>query len=346
MGSQYVAMDVGNDFSVRNFIGNQWIIDDRQTNIFEFRQNVLGVYTTGSYEGGKWGLKLGLRMESTELNTILRNTDEKNNQNYSNLFPSVHSSYKLSEAISMQMGYSRRIFRPRMWDLNPFFNIRNDFSIRQGNPSLLPEFTDAYEVSTILTGKKASANASIYHQYTTDKIDRVATFQDNVSITAPYNIGTNRTTGLELNGKYTANKRVSLNGDFNFGLFSRQGTFENADFDFNASIWSSKLTAKIKLLYDFDLETTGQFRSKEQTVQGEQVSMLWANLGIRKKILEGKGVFSISVRDVFASRIQENFTLQPNFELYGRSLRGRFITLGFSYGFGKGEAMEYTGRRR
>ena len=346
MGSQYVAMDVGNDFSVRNFIGNQWIIDDRQTNVFEFRQNVLGVYTTGSYEGEKWGLKLGLRMESTELNTILRNTDEKNNQNYSNLFPSVHSSYKLSEAVSMQMGYSRRIFRPRMWDLNPFFNIRNDFAIRQGNPSLLPEFTDAYEVSTILTGKKASANASIYHQYTTDKIDRVATFQDNVSITAPYNIGTNRTTGLELNGKYTASKRVSLNGDFNFGLFSRQGTFENTDFDFNASIWSSKLTAKIKLLYDFDLETTGQFRSKEQTVQGEQASMLWANLGIRKKILEGKGVFSISVRDVFASRIQENFTTQPNFELYGRSLRGRFITLGFSYGFGKGEAMEYTGRRR
>lgn len=345
-GSQYVALDVGNDFSVSNFIGNEWVVNDGLTNVFEFDQNVLGVYTTGAYEGNKWGLKLGVRMENTELNTLLRNTEEKNNQNYTNLFPSVHSSYKISKAISMQMGYSRRIFRPRMWDLNPFFNIRNDFAIRQGNPNLQPEFTDAYEISAILTGKKASANASVYHQYTTDKIDRVSTFQDNVSITAPYNIGTNRTTGLELNGKYDATKRISLNGDFNYGVFVRQGIFENNDFDFTASIWSSKLTAKIKLPYEFDFETTGQYRSREQTVQGEQSSQLWADVGIRKKILKGKGVFSFSVRDLFISRIQENFTTQPNFELYGRSLRGRFITFGFSYGFGKGEAMEYSGRRR
>lgn len=345
-GSQYVTTDVGNDFEVSNFIGEEWVINDGLTNVFDFDQNVLGIYTTGSYEGDKWGLKLGVRMEQTELNTLLRNTDQKNSQNYLDFFPSVHSSYKLSKAVSMQMGYSRRIFRPRMWDLNPFFNIRNDFAIRQGNPNLLPEYTDAYEISTILTGKKVSANASIYHQYTTDKIDRVSTFEENISITAPYNIGTNRTTGLELNGKYTATKRLSLNADFNYGIFVREGTFENTDFDFIASIWSTKVTAKLKLPYDIDIESTGQYRSREQTVQGEQSGMLWADLGLRKKILDGKGVFSFSVRDLFASRIQENFTTQPRFELYGRSLRGRFITLGFSYGFGKGEAMEYSGRRR
>lgn len=346
VGSQYVATDVGNDFSVSNLLNNEWVVNEGLTNVFEFDQNVLGVYTTGSYEDKKWGLKLGLRMENTQLNTLLKNTDERNNRNYSNFFPTVHTSYKLTQAISMQLGYSRRIFRPRMWDLNPFFNIRNDFAVRQGNPDLQPEFTDSYELSTIFTGKKTSLNTSVYHKYTTEKIDRVSTFQDNVSITAPYNIGTNTTTGLELNGKYTATKRISFNGDFNYGVFIREGRFEQTDFDFTASIWSSKLTGKVKLPFDFDFETTGQFRSKEQTIQGTQSSRLWADLGLRKKIKEGKGVFSLSVRDIFASRIDENFTNQPDFYLYSRGYRGRFITFGFSYGFGKGEAMEYSGQRR
>ena len=62
--------------------------------------------------------------------------------------------------------------------------------------------------------------------------------------------------------------------------------------------------------------------------------------------MNGKGVINLSVRDVFASRIMESEAYQPTFYLYNWQQRGRFITLGFSYGFGKGEAMEYSGRRR
>ena len=62
--------------------------------------------------------------------------------------------------------------------------------------------------------------------------------------------------------------------------------------------------------------------------------------------MDGKGVFNLSVRDLFASRIRESETNQANFFLYNWSRRGRFITLGFSYGFGKGEAIEFEGGRR
>ena len=346
LGSQFVSMDVGNDFSVSNLIGNEWEIDDRQTNNFEFIQNVLGVYTTGAYEDDKWGLKLGLRVENTELNTLLQNTNERNNQNYLNFSPTVHSSYKLTDYFSVQAGYSRRIFRPRMRDLNPFFNIRNDFAIRQGNPNLLPEFTDSYEVSSIFTKKKLSLNTSLYVKYTTNKIDRVAIVEENVSRTAPYNIGTSQSTGIEINGKYSFSNRVSFNGDFNYSIFERVGSFEGTDFDFTAAIWTSKIKGKVKLPFDFDIESTGQFRSKVQTVQGIQSGMVFANIGVRKKMMNGRTILSLSVRDIFASRINETEAIQPEFYLYSRNLRGRFITFGFSYGFGKGEAMEYTGRRR
>lgn len=345
-GAQYVLNDVSNDFAVSDLVNGDWVENANLTNIFEFTQNVLGMYGTGAYEGEKWGLKLGLRVENTDLSTFLVNTLETNDRNFTNFFPTLHTSYKITEKISMQAGYSRRIFRPRLWDLNPFFNIRNNFSVRTGNPNLLPEFTDSYELASIYIFGKTSLNFSVFYRYTTDVVERVSTFENNVSTFKPLNIGTNRSTGIELNGKYEATKWLTLNGDFNYNYFSRQGELEATSFDFTGDQWSSKMTAKLKLPADFDFEITGNYQSRFKTVQSERADMLFADLGLRKKILKGKGVFNFSIRDIFVSRIQETVTNQPSFYLYNRELRGRFVTFGFSYGFGKGEAMEYLGQRR
>ncbi|RQH15550.1 hypothetical protein D5R40_34050 [Okeania hirsuta] len=45
----------------------EFVNNPNLTNIFEYDQKVLGVYGTGSYENDVWGLKLGLRMENTDL---------------------------------------------------------------------------------------------------------------------------------------------------------------------------------------------------------------------------------------------------------------------------------------
>ena len=345
-GAQYEVNDVSNDFEVSDWIDGEFVSNAGLTNIFNYDQDVLGVYTTGAYEGERWGLKVGLRLENTQLNTLLETTDETNNQNFTNLFPSVHTSYKVNEGFSLQAGYSRRIFRPRLWDLNPFFNIRNNFSVRTGNPNLLPEFTDSYELTSIFILGEATVNFGVYHRLTTEVIERISTFENNVNTTRPFNIGENRTTGLELNAKYSPSRKLSFLADLNYGYFIREGSFEDFSFDFDADQWSGKLTTKLKLPADFDVEVTGHYRSAVQTVQAVISGNVFADFGLRKKILKGKGVVNLSVRDVFASRIRESEALQPTFYSYNFSQRGRFIALGFSYGFGKGEAMEFSGQRR
>ncbi|MCR9289663.1 MAG: TonB-dependent receptor [Bacteroidetes bacterium] len=345
-GAQYLLNDVSNDFAVSDLEGDIWVQNEGLTNIFEYDQKVLGVYGTGSYEDEKWGLKLGLRVENTDLETFLVNTEKSNNQNFTNLFPSAHTSYKVSDRFSLQAGYSKRIFRPRLWDLNPFFNIRNNFSIRTGNPDLQPEFTDSYEVASIYIFDNASFNLGVYYRYTTDVVERISTFENNVNTFKPLNIGTNRSTGIEINGKYSPIEWFSIIGDINYNYFNREGSLEAVSFDFTADQWSSKMTTKFKLPADIDFEVTGQYQSKVKTVQGVTSDNLFADLGLRKKILKGRGVFNLSVRDVFASRIRESETNQATFYLYNWGQRGRFVTFGFSYGFGKGEAMEFSGQRR
>ena len=345
-GAQYVINDVGNDFEVRELIDGAYVVNEDLTNNFEWNQKVLGLYATGAYEKEKWGIKAGLRLEQTNVNTLLTNTNQSNERDYSNFFPTLHTSYKISDNFSLQAGYSKRIFRPRLWDLNPFFNIRNNFNIRVGNPNLQPEFTDSYELTSIYKIGKASLSSSLYHRYTTDVVERVSTFKDNVTFYTPENIGTNSSIGFETNGKYSPNTWLTLTGDFNFNYFDRAGTFENQVFDFTGSQWSSRLGSKIGFPTDIDLELTGNYRSGFETLQGEQTGFAFMDLGIRKKIFKGKAIVNLGVRDVFASRIQERFVNQPTFETYSFGQRGRFFTLGISYGFGKGEAMTYSGGRR
>lgn len=344
-GGMYELNDVGNDFMVVDRYGEILVVDSGQTNNFEYDQSVLGVYGTGSYEGEKWGIKLGLRVEQTDLKTLLTITNEANNQNYTNYFPTVHTSLKLSEFVQLQAGYSRRIFRPRLWDLNPFFNIRNNFNIRQGNPELLPEFGDSYEVTGIFIREKLSMSASVYHLYTTDKIVRVTSFQESVSTTKPLNIGSDRSTGVEVTGKYTALKWLTLTGEFNYGFFRREGEFEGQNFDFEGDRWSSELTAKAKMKNGWEAEVSGEHQSDVLTVQGMTSGYTSAGIGLRKKISDGKWIVDLSVRDVFASRIRESIVEEGDTYFYSFSQRGRFLRLGVSYSFGKGEAMTYTGRR-
>lgn len=346
LGSQYVIMDISNDYAVSDLVNDNWVPNEGLTNVFEYDQKVFAFYATGAYEAKKWGVKIGLRVENTDLKTFLVNTNKTNTQNYTNLFPSAHATYKISERFSMQLGYSRRIFRPRLWDLNPFFNIRNNFTIRSGNPDLLPEFTDSYELTGIYIFDKLSLNLSVYHRYTTAVIERVSSFEDNVNTFMPMNVGQRNATGVEFNAKYTPIKWLTINGDFNYNYFSRQGTFGSNNFNFNASQWSAKLTTKFQLPYDIDLELRGDYRSAYQTVQSTIGANYTLNIGIRKKLLKGKAVISLSVRDLLATRIRETEIAQEDFYIYSFGQRGRFITLGFSYGFGKGEAMEYSGGRR
>ena len=345
-GFQYGNNDVSNDFEVKDELDGQWMVNTGLTNVFEFVQGVLGVYGMAAFESDTWGVQLGLRTENTRVNTLLVNTDEKNKQNFTDLFPSINTSYKFNTNFSLQAGYSRRIYRPRLWDLNPFFNIRNSFNYRKGNPDLKSEYSDSYEISAIYLKGITSLNMSLYQLYTTNTIESVTTFQNNISVSGPENLGTKRVNGIELNGKITPSKKIVINGDFNYNSFDRKASWQNQSFDFKGNNWSSEITSKFKFPKDLDLELSWNYQSGFKTIDGESAPSQFLNLGARKKLLRGKGVISVNIRDLFATRVRENQTIRKDFNIWSRSVYGRFWVIGFSYGFGKGEAMEFRGRRR
>ena len=205
VGAKYIVNDIVYDYLVADWIGNEWINNLGFTNVFGYDQYVSGVYTTYSIEHKRVGVQGGLRYEHTRLETELQTTNQSNRQDYANFFPSAHVSYKLTDNLSTQFGYSRRISRPGLWDLNPFNSFRDNFNISVGNPNLQPEFTDALEWSVIQNWKKASLNTIAFYRHTTDVINDWVTVLDNVSYTSPRNIGETRDLGAEFSVKIQSN---------------------------------------------------------------------------------------------------------------------------------------------
>lgn len=67
LGSQYNITDVNSNYKVSNLTGGIWLNDANLTNTFNYNQGVFATYGTLGYEGEKWGLKAGLRVENTNL---------------------------------------------------------------------------------------------------------------------------------------------------------------------------------------------------------------------------------------------------------------------------------------
>ncbi|NOU60334.1 outer membrane beta-barrel family protein [Marinifilum caeruleilacunae] len=324
--------------------GEDWLVNDNLSNKFEFDQNISALYSTYAYEGEKISFKLGLRAEHEYKKSKLENTQENNSSNDTRLFPIFHTSYKMNEGFSLQAGYSKRIRRPHMWDLNPFESFRDPLNISKGNPDLKPSLSDAFEITAIRQFKSGSINASVFYTHTKDVVDDIYFVNDNVRTTMPVNVGKSKNTGVEINSKLEPLQWLSLLAEANFTAYKRTGSYEEQDFDFSNESWSARMTAKFKLPYQIDAEYKFRYRSKAESLQGFYKAISYSDFGIRKKFMKGKAVINLSVKDVFDSRKRKFESKSSDFYTYSEHRRsGRLWVVGISFGFGKGETMEYSG---
>ncbi|WP_111307884.1 TonB-dependent receptor domain-containing protein [Confluentibacter sediminis] len=348
-GLKFGNRKLKNDYVVDDLSDGNWRNNTNFTNVFQFNENLWAGYSTYGQEFGKFGVKAGLRLENTRLLTELENTNEKNKQNYTDLFPSLHTSYKFTDALSLQLSYSRRISRPDMFSLNPFESISDQFSQFQGNPALKPEYSNSYEFGTIQNLDKGSLFASVYARTTNNTVEETQQLVNGITIVKPLNIGKRNDLGIEFNGSYRLVDWFKMTSEFNWFYYKRTGNYLNQSFNFNSNQWSAGLISTFKIPIDLDAEVSLNYTSKEKQLLQTKNSNFYSNLGLKKKLFTNRVAVNVSVRDLFNSRRWNTIVDQPS--LYrSQNFRwgGRQINLSVSIKLGKadvegGEMGDYGG---
>lgn len=302
-------------------------------NYFIYKENINGAYLIYGNKRHKFSWQTGLRAEHTDVNTILRETNEENPRDYFNFFPSVHLTYELPQNNAVQWSYSRRVRRPVYNDLSPFTTFTDSRNFWSGNPDLNPEFSDVLELGHIKYFDKGSLSSSIYYRHTVDKIGSIRRLDDaGNAATRPENLRSENAVGLEFACTYAPKKWWKLDGNFNLFHAVIDGSNLESEYRAETNSWFARATSKFLLPKNLDFQVRGNYEAPQKTVQGSRKALYYLDLAGSKDVLRNKGTLTLSVSDLFNTRKMRNVTEADNFRTEGTfQWRRRQVNLTFNY---------------
>ena len=301
--------------------------------IFDYDENIHAAYGLISYKQKKVSYQAGLRAEWTDVKTILEETNEINPRKYMNLFPSAHFTYELLKENSIQLSYSRRVRRPFYNDLSPFFTFSDNRNYFAGNPDLNPEFSDVIEVGHLKTFDKGSISSSVYYRHTNAKIQSIRTVDENGnSTTLPQNLNSEEAVGAEFISNYSPFTWWKI--DFNINFFHAEVDGSNIlkEYKTSTNTWFARQTSRFNFPKYLDFQVRINYEAPQNTVQGRQLSLCYADFSASRDFLKSKGTINLNILDIFNTRWSKYISRGPNFYSRGESLpRRRQVNLTVNY---------------
>jgi outer membrane receptor protein involved in Fe transport len=326
---------------------------------YKFHDEVWAAYTTYSFKKGRFSYLLGLRAESSNYQGTLLNVKGQDSLNFKvefpiSLFPSIFSTYKLTDKQDLQLNYTRKINRPNFFQLMPFPDYSDPQNINIGNAGLQPEFTNSFELSYNNTYKKnANFLASLYFKHTSNLITRYVYRDINALIPGDsayfstyINANYSFATGLELTNKMAVSKSWDMTVNLNIFSSSLRADLPNEKFSNNLVSWFGKVINNFKLKKSWSIQLSGDYQARtvlppggggmgggrggfgggggmmwgggpQTTAQGYNLPRYGVDLAIRKDWTwkNGQtGSLTLSMNDIFKTQLFQSYSESAFFQ--------------------------------
>lgn len=355
-----ISADFSNERNdVRSFerrnSNNPFVSQDNLTNDFEYKQNVYAWYGMWSGKLKRFGYKVGLRGELSDISWIQHNTGASDDlDTYGNLFPSLFLTYNITDADELQFSAIRRITRPRGFRLNPNPNMSDSTTISYGNPDLHPEEAFSGEMNYLHTTPKGHVyTVSAYYKFTDDVIEQYSWTEmadEKVILKSTFaNLNRSHSTGLELIAKHkfkplTLTTNVNLyyynlvGGDTQIEVTDSKGTLVRRDLSLrkrDGFSWDFKEGIDFRLPKNITGQFTLNYRSPRVAAQGKNNNSFFMNIGLKRQFLDKKLSLAFNVRDILNTNKRNMETWSDSFHQVSKTTRnGRTFNLNASYSFG------------
>ncbi|SHK08020.1 TonB-dependent receptor [Rhodothermus profundi] len=308
------------------------------TNTFRYTLQRHAAYGILNYDQDWWGVQLGLRIEQAYTAFEQKTLGETYRQRYFNLFPSIFLSFRPTETHQVRLSYSKRIRRPRTWQLNPLSDLRDPLFRRQGNPYLDPEYTHAFEFSYSWLSSSFTLTLTPYYRYTVDVIRWYETLDpaSGTSIITFKNLASRNDWGLETIGTFRMGQWLNAHASLNFFRVTTDGSNVDTDFGSDAIGWSTRLNATLQLRPGLSLQFFYFYRAPMDIENGRISSHSMATLAVRQQLLDRRASLSLRISDLFNTmRIQTEREDEQFYQRFYRSWNAQQVFLTFTYTFGR-----------
>lgn len=346
-GYQVTAQHIDNDYFFNGLdeVSKNYDLSNR----FIYDEQVHALYGIYSNEKNKFAYSFGIRAEQALVDAESVNAENPFFSNdYFELYPSGSVSYKVSEKATVQASYSRRVNRPRSRSLNPFVQVRDSLNFRRGNPELLPEFINSYEVNYLVYSKKGTFSTGLYYRKTNDVISRFQDVRDNGVVFSTWrNLTSAQNYGLEIVGTYRPSKKLRFTANTNIYRSVINGENLESDLTNSGYLASGRVSGNYTFKTKTELQIASFFRSAGVGVQGNYRPVSSIDIALKQPVLKGKGEITLRVSDILNTRDFEIDIDQAGLDQYFRFKReSRIVFLGFSYALRQDKSRRGRGGER
>ena len=307
---------------------------DSLSNVFRYNEDVHALYVTFGGKIDKITFNMGLRAEQAYTTSNLLEPDPEVFENdYFKVYPSIYAGYAFDDNTTLQASYSRRIERPRGYALNPFVDRGDPFNLRTGNPFLLPELINSFELNVQQQYGQGTFTGGVYFRQLNDIISRITRIQDGgVSLSTRDNLDRGRSYGIELIATYKPLPKLDLTFSGNGYRSEILGNNDDENIDQNGYLFSGNVQGSYELPAEVKMQFTYFYRSPGVRPQGRIEAIQSLDLGFRKDILKDKGALTLRVTDLFNQR-RYRFTTETGgiTTISNFQRESRIVYLGFQY---------------
>ncbi|HRP94194.1 MAG TPA: TonB-dependent receptor [Ignavibacteriaceae bacterium] len=311
--------DDNNSFYLFDSLSYDFQFQKQFSHDVKYLNNDQALYATYTDQFGDFGIQGGFRAEYTFRTISLLDINAESKINRWDYFPTLHTSYKFSEGTQMMASYTRRIQRPRGWELEPFLTWIDANNVRVGNPDLLPELIDSYETGIQTYIGKVSLSVELYHRVTNNKIDRVRSVYpetENVSLNSVINIGKDFSTGSELMMIFDPIEFWNVNAMANLYNYRIEGVLYNQPFERQSFNWNARLNNMFKISQSTQLQINVNYNSPGVSSQGTWKGFFTTDLSVKQDLFEKLLSLTLQIRDLLGTAKFEYSSSGPDFYSY------------------------------
>jgi outer membrane receptor protein involved in Fe transport len=314
-----------------NFDEGDYIYLDSFSADVAYTQNVYAGYAivNGKIKD-KLGYQLGIRAEYTDRFIELTNDTINTSIERLDWFPSAHFSYSLDDKNQFKASASRRINRPRSWHLEPFIAWEDPYTVRQGNPDLLPEYIQSYELGYIRELKKGSFSTELYFRNTDNIRERIQEVYDtNVIVKRPVNAGISQAYGAEFSFNKKLNKWWRLDAGSNLFYYKILGQIPGSSLNQESFTYRGRLSNNLILPKYWKIQLITNYQADVVSVQGIDKGFTSFDLAVKKDFLDRKVSSTLQFRNIFATMSRETWVDTETLYSY-RLARPRWLMVALS----------------
>ena len=339
-GVKAIMRDNESDFQYRSYNPDSERFEPRPdfSNQFTNMQNVYGAYNSYQYGFGQWGVKAGARIEQTVMRADFISTRSEVGQSYFNVIPSVSVNRKFKKDVGVNLGFSQRIQRPGIYQLNPFIDRSNPVFERTGNPGLRPALVNDFQLG-YTKSTKGSVSLGVGATLFQDLIFQVSVLDPATNITriTYENTGRARLLTGSMNINYPLTKRWNASVNARAAHGKVEGVVNGTRQTNQGLMYSVNVSSGYRFEKEWRITVNLNGSGPNVNLQGTSNSMVGTSISVNKELVKEKLLLAAAINNPFTKfRKDHRESFGPNFlQTNDRRDYFRSFQLSLNYKFGR-----------